>query len=246
MREVRDHLPLDGEQLHDPVGHGVERGAGLLQLRRTVRFHPYVEVPRPQGQRGTLQAPGGADDPGAQPVGDQYRAAHQAEREQRHDAPRCPHAPGQIPAGHIRLDDRHPVLGEDDGLEIDPSLGGVERQRLPFAHRALQRLLRRVQRADEPAVREPYGELVVRAQARDRLLHIGGSGGQGEYRRESGRTLFGGGGHPVPGLFAYEQGERDEEGQRDHQRRGQGDPGEGASHEGEATSLIPIPRTVCR
>lgn len=182
MREIRDHFPFDGQQFRDPVGHRVERDTGLHQLRWPVGFHSYVEVTRTQCQRGSRQAAGGTDHPGAQPVGDQYRAAHEAQREQRHDAPRGPHAPGQIDAGHIRLDDRHPVLGEHDRLEIDPSLGSVHGQRLALLDRAFQCLTRRAQRADEFSLREPYGELVPRAEPRDRLLHIRRFRGQGEDR----------------------------------------------------------------
>lgn len=99
--------------------------------------------------------------------------------------------------------------------------------------------------ADEAAVGQPDDQLVGGAEFRDGLLDVGAAGGEGEDRREGRGALLGGGGDPVTGLFAHEEGERDEERQRHHGGDGQGDPGEGSSH-GALTSLMPIPRTVWR
>ena len=50
----------------------------------------------------------------------------------------------------------------------------------------------------------------------------------------------------IPGDVADESGERDEEGQHDRRRRGDGCQQEAAPHDGGAVSFTPTPRTVCK
>ncbi len=245
VREVSDQFAFDGEEVDDPVRHGVERRSGLLQFGRAVRCHPDAEVAGAEGERGALEAPGGAHHPGAEPVGDQHRAAHQADGEQGHHAPRGRDAPGEVGGGHVRLDDRDPLAPQDDGLEVRPAVRGVDGEGLAPPYGPVERLVGGVRAADETAVGQPHGQLVQGAEFRDGLLDVGAPGGEGEHRGEGRGALLGGGGDPVAGLFADEEGERDEERERHHGGDGQGDPGEGTSH-GALTSLMPMPRTVWR
>ncbi len=264
VREVGGELAFVGEELHDLVGHGVERDGRGAQFRRAVLADAHAQLPLPELGGGLGEPFRRAHQAQAEAVRGGEGADDQAEADAGEDHPGGGDAVADRAVRHVHLD--HRELARAQGRRLEQGVaaghggdggaaaaGGLHVARGGPASADVVRLVRVGALACALVARyvDRHPPVPAGLRAGDRPFELVAVGGDGERGPDLGRLSFGVGEGAVPGQLLDDQPEGHGEGQHHHHGDGQRNPDERPSHAcsrdvSGSSSFTPTPRTVCR
>ncbi len=255
MGQVGRQLPFAREELHDLVGHRVERHRGQPQFGRSLLRHPGAQLALPQLVRALDQTLRGPHHAYAQPVGDRDRSDDQRESDAGEDRPGRGEAVGDLRVGDVHLDDGDLSGAQRDRLEQRGSAGHLAGRGAaqPSYGRDVVgggALPAEVDGGRVTGGRYVHGHARVRPGRGDDPLQLVPVGGDGQGRGDGRGLPLGVGEGTVAGHFPDDEPERDGEGDHDHGGDRQTDLDQCPPHRGGSppggSSFTPTPRRVCR